>query len=223
VTSRDPRGDAPSSIPCPPACRAWSRWAGSISCPRACCCSPTTAAWHGGSSCRPMAGSGAYRARVHAPSTRRGWPRLANGITIEGVRYGAIQAKLDRQQRSNAWLEIALAEGKNREVRRVLAHLDLPVMRLIRIAFGPFIWANWRTAGRRDPGAGARQPAGRQAAAAQEGLGQASLQGAPAEEAAALMLKIRGRQASRQGADGARGRRHAGRPRVALARRCSTF
>ena len=43
-----------------------------------------------------------------------------------------------RQQRSNAWLEIALAEGKNREVRRVLAHLDLPVMRLIRIAFGPF-------------------------------------------------------------------------------------
>jgi 23S rRNA pseudouridine2605 synthase len=54
------------------------------------------------------------------------------------VRYGAIEAKLDRQQRSNAWLEIALAEGKNREVRRVLAHLDLPVVRLIRIAFGPF-------------------------------------------------------------------------------------
>ena len=54
------------------------------------------------------------------------------------MRYGAIKAQLERQQRSNAWLEIALAEGKNREVRRVLTHLDLPVMRLIRVAFGPF-------------------------------------------------------------------------------------
>ena len=60
------------------------------------------------------------------------------GITIEGVRYGAIEARLDRQQRTNAWIDIALTEGKNREVRRVLAHLDLPVMRLIRVAFGPF-------------------------------------------------------------------------------------
>jgi 23S rRNA pseudouridine2605 synthase len=79
-----------------------------------------------------------YRARVHGTVDEARLAALANGITIEGVRYGAIQAKLDRQQRSNAWLEIALAEGKNREVRRVLAHLDLPVMRLIRIAFGPF-------------------------------------------------------------------------------------
>ena len=79
-----------------------------------------------------------YRARVHGTVDEARLAALANGITIEGVRYGAIQARLDRQQRSNAWLEIALAEGKNREVRRVLAHLDLPVMRLIRIAFGPF-------------------------------------------------------------------------------------
>ncbi|MGZ5910623.1 MAG: pseudouridine synthase, partial [Reyranella sp.] len=79
-----------------------------------------------------------YRARVHGTVDEARLAALANGITIEGVRYGAIQAKLERQQRSNAWLEIALAEGKNREVRRVLAHLDLPVMRLIRIAFGPF-------------------------------------------------------------------------------------
>jgi 23S rRNA pseudouridine2605 synthase len=79
-----------------------------------------------------------YRARVHGTVDEARLAALANGITIEGVRYGAIQAKLDRQQRSNAWLELALAEGKNREVRRVLAHLDLPVVRLIRIAFGPF-------------------------------------------------------------------------------------
>jgi 23S rRNA pseudouridine2605 synthase len=79
-----------------------------------------------------------YRARVHGTVDEARLAALAGGITIEGVRYGAIQARLERQQRSNAWLEIALAEGKNREVRRVLAHLDLPVMRLIRVAFGPF-------------------------------------------------------------------------------------
>jgi 23S rRNA pseudouridine2605 synthase len=79
-----------------------------------------------------------YRARVHGMVDEARLAALAQGITIEGVRYGAIQARLERQQRTNAWLEIALAEGKNREVRRVLAHLDLPVMRLIRVAFGPF-------------------------------------------------------------------------------------
>jgi len=79
-----------------------------------------------------------YRARVHGMVDEMRLAELANGITIEGVRYGAIQARLERQQRTNAWLEIALSEGKNREVRRVLAHLDLPVMRLIRVAFGPF-------------------------------------------------------------------------------------
>lgn len=79
-----------------------------------------------------------YRARVHGTVDPARLAGLANGITLDGVRYGAIQARLERQQRTNAWLEIALTEGKNREVRRVLAHLDLPVMRLIRVAFGPF-------------------------------------------------------------------------------------
>ena len=79
-----------------------------------------------------------YRARVHGTVDEARLADLANGITLEGVRYGAIKARLERQQRSNAWLEIALAEGKNREVRRVLAHLGLPVMRLIRVSFGPF-------------------------------------------------------------------------------------
>ena len=78
-----------------------------------------------------------YRARVHGAVDPERLAALARGITIDGVRYGAIEARLDRQQRSNAWLEIALNEGRNREVRKVLAHLDLPVVRLIRIAFGP--------------------------------------------------------------------------------------
>ena len=79
-----------------------------------------------------------YRARVHGQVNPDRLAALDNGITLDGVHYGAIQASLDRQQRSNAWLDIALTEGKNREVRKVLAHLDLPVMRLIRVAFGPF-------------------------------------------------------------------------------------
>ncbi len=79
-----------------------------------------------------------YRARVHGEVDPERLLALADGVTVEGVRYGAIQASLDRQQRSNAWLDIALTEGKNREVRKVLAYLDLPVVRLIRVAFGPF-------------------------------------------------------------------------------------
>jgi 23S rRNA pseudouridine2605 synthase len=79
-----------------------------------------------------------YRARVHGAVDERRLADLGKGVTVEGVHYGPIRASLDRQQRSNAWLDIALAEGKNREVRRVLAHLDLPVVRLIRVAFGPF-------------------------------------------------------------------------------------
>jgi len=78
-----------------------------------------------------------YRARVHGEVDPERLAALAKGITIDGVRYGAIEARLDRQQRTNAWIDIALTEGKNREVRRVLAHLDLPVVRLIRVAFGP--------------------------------------------------------------------------------------
>jgi 23S rRNA pseudouridine2605 synthase len=78
-----------------------------------------------------------YRARVHGNVDEARLAQLAKGITVDGVHYGPIQASLDRQQRSNAWLNIALAEGKNREVRKVLAHLDLPVVRLIRVAFGP--------------------------------------------------------------------------------------
>ena len=79
-----------------------------------------------------------YRARVHGGVDPDRLAALGKGVTVEGVRYGPIKASLDRQQRTNAWLNIALAEGKNREVRRVLAHLDLPVVRLIRTAFGPF-------------------------------------------------------------------------------------
>jgi 23S rRNA pseudouridine2605 synthase len=79
-----------------------------------------------------------YRARVHGRPAPDRLAGLARGITVEGVNYGPIEARLERQQGDNAWLTIAVREGKNREVRRVLESLGLPVSRLIRIAYGPF-------------------------------------------------------------------------------------
>lgn len=79
-----------------------------------------------------------YRVRVHGMPDERALAALAKGVTVEGVRYGAIEAGLDSRQGANAWLTVALQEGKNREVRRVMQHLGLDVSRLIRTAYGPF-------------------------------------------------------------------------------------
>ena len=79
-----------------------------------------------------------YRVRAHGAVTQAKLDELRAGVTIEGVRYGAIEALIDRVQGSNLWLTFAIREGKNREVRNVLGHLGLTVTRLIRIGFGPF-------------------------------------------------------------------------------------
>ena len=79
-----------------------------------------------------------YRVRVHGQVDERKLKTLADGITVEGERYRGIKATLDRQQGGNAWLTLALSEGRNREIRRVMEHLGWPVSRLIRVAFGPF-------------------------------------------------------------------------------------
>lgn len=79
-----------------------------------------------------------YRARAFGTVTQPQLERLAEGVTIEGIRYGSINANLERRTGSNCWIELSLSEGKNREVRRVLAHLGLQVSRLIRTAYGPF-------------------------------------------------------------------------------------
>ncbi len=79
-----------------------------------------------------------YRVRVHGQVVDALLARLAQGITIDGVEYGAIQASVERQKGDNAWLIIGLREGKNREIRRVMEHLGYPVSRLIRVAYGPF-------------------------------------------------------------------------------------
>jgi 23S rRNA pseudouridine2605 synthase len=79
-----------------------------------------------------------YRVRVHGIPDQRKLAVLAKGITIDGVAYGPIDAGLDSRKGDNAWLTVSLREGRNREVRRVMAHLGLAVTRLIRIAYGPF-------------------------------------------------------------------------------------
>ena len=79
-----------------------------------------------------------YRARAFGHVTQAQLEKLAEGITIDGIHYGSINANLERRTGRNCWIEMSLAEGKNREVRRVLAHLGLQVSRLIRTAYGPF-------------------------------------------------------------------------------------
>jgi len=79
-----------------------------------------------------------YRARAFGDVTQDQLEELSEGVTIEGVRYGSIDANLERRTGRNCWIEMALTEGKNREVRRVLEFLGMQVSRLIRTSYGPF-------------------------------------------------------------------------------------
>ncbi|MDR2417380.1 MAG: rRNA pseudouridine synthase [Holosporales bacterium] len=83
-----------------------------------------------------------YRVRLFGMVTQEALDQLRQGITVRGVAYGPIEATLDRQKGRNAWLTMALREGKNREIRRLAEHLDWAVNRLIRIAYGPFQLGN---------------------------------------------------------------------------------
>ena len=80
-----------------------------------------------------------YRARAFGDISQTQLEELIHGIEIEGVRYGKIDANLERRTGRNGWLEMTLTEGKNREVRRVLEHFGLEVSRLIRTRYGPFV------------------------------------------------------------------------------------
>ena len=86
-----------------------------------------------------------YRVRVHGRIDDKMLARLKKGVTVDGVRYGAIDAAIDKVEgadkplsKSNTWVTVALSEGKNREVRKVMEFLGLTVNRLIRVAYGPF-------------------------------------------------------------------------------------
>ena len=83
-----------------------------------------------------------YRVRVYGGVDPAALSRLSQGVTVEGVRYGPIEAALEARATANSWLSVALKEGRNREVRKVMTHLGLQVTRLIRVAYGPFQLGN---------------------------------------------------------------------------------
>jgi len=79
-----------------------------------------------------------YKVRVNGRPTEERFAPLRRGITVEGEKFAPMTISLDRQQGANAWLTVSLKEGKNREIRRAMAEIDLTVNRLIRVAYGPF-------------------------------------------------------------------------------------
>lgn len=79
-----------------------------------------------------------YRARTFGEVTQSQLEDLMDGVEIDGVRYGSIDANMERRTGRNQWIQVTITEGKNREVRRVLEHLGLEVSRLIRTSYGPF-------------------------------------------------------------------------------------
>lgn len=78
-----------------------------------------------------------YRVRVHGHPRDKDMEKLASGLTIDGVKYGAIEGNVDSTKGANSWLTLSLREGKNREIRKVMEHLGYTVSRLIRISYGP--------------------------------------------------------------------------------------
>ncbi|WP_441984336.1 pseudouridine synthase [Microvirga sp. 2YAF29] len=79
-----------------------------------------------------------YKVRAHGDLTQADLDGLRDGISIDGIDYGPIEARLDRVQGDNVWITMGLREGKNREIKRILEHLGMQVNRLIRMSFGPF-------------------------------------------------------------------------------------
>ena len=79
-----------------------------------------------------------YKVRVQGRVDEKQLETIRDGITVDGVRYGPIEARLEIQKNANAWLIISIREGKNREVRRIMEHLGHRVSRLIRLSYGPF-------------------------------------------------------------------------------------
>ncbi len=83
-----------------------------------------------------------YRVRINGSASEASLQKLRDGITVEGVSYQPMDVTFDRQQGANAWLTVAIREGKNREIRRAMEAIGVTVNRLIRISYGPFQLGN---------------------------------------------------------------------------------
>jgi len=89
-----------------------------------------------------------YRVRVHGNVDPKKLERLKNGIKVGGIQYKSIEASIDdlpeggSKITKNTWLTVAIREGKNREIRKIMEALGLRVTRLIRTDYGPFSLGN---------------------------------------------------------------------------------
>ncbi|MEM9421491.1 MAG: pseudouridine synthase [Pseudomonadota bacterium] len=79
-----------------------------------------------------------YRVRAYGRTSEQALSALKDGVVVEGVAYGPVEAKLDQRQGGNVWMTMVLTEGKNREIRQICRYLGLQVNRLIRLSYGPF-------------------------------------------------------------------------------------
>lgn len=80
-----------------------------------------------------------YRVRVAGFVDAFALAALEDGITVDEVAYGPVIARIEATPTMEGmWLSIVITEGKNREVRKILRHLGLSVLQLMRVAFGPF-------------------------------------------------------------------------------------
>ena len=80
-----------------------------------------------------------YRVRAYGKTDEAALAKIAKGVEIDGVKYGPVEARIEQAKGDNVWLNFAIREGKNREVKKLCEHLGLQVNRLIRVAFGPFL------------------------------------------------------------------------------------
>ena len=80
-----------------------------------------------------------YRVRAYGGITESMLEGMKKGVSIEGMNYGSVEAVLDSQNGNNSWMTVTLAEGKNREIRKIFEHYGCQVSRLIRMSYGPFM------------------------------------------------------------------------------------
>lgn len=79
-----------------------------------------------------------YRVRVYGKITPKMLEQMKNGVTVDGINYGSIEAAIDSQKGGNSWLTVSLREGKNREIRKIFEYFGCSVNRLLRLSYGPF-------------------------------------------------------------------------------------
>ena len=86
-----------------------------------------------------------YKVRVHGIVDKSALLKIKDGIKLDNFKTGPIEASLEIQKGTNAWILIGIREGKNREIRRIMDHLGYPVNRLIRLSYGPFQLGNLKS------------------------------------------------------------------------------